>query len=509
MRKIFLTGLLFCCLVMVRAQKIVTASGIQLVSTPGIQLAIKGGIEFNENTTWKDSGTTTLLANPVSGIANWQDNTASGVLVNAKGNTIFNNTVSTQQVIGRTTFYNLQTNGAGINLQQSNEVRNNLQLEKGLVYFTNDTDSIYVSNPSLTSISSTNGFATSWVHGKLARNCTSNASSYLFPTGKIKLTDSLYAPVKLKKVNSNAAIYTVAYFPNTPADANNFLNPPIDHISQLEYWEITSNIVSGLDDDAAVSLSWRGYSAVGVNAATRDSLLVAHYINNSGFRWEPEFDLLQPNIVSGTAGSGFVTTNINVGSFTQAHKNFTLGSRSLFNRLPLEYIEWTVAAQNPGALIRWNIINDREVLKYEVERSNSGSFFNRVGTVSATGYTVSGSYSLHDDILQPGWNYYRIKVTGKNNQYFHTGIRKIYIGAEIAISIYPNPVQQNLFISFSNLPQHCSLLLYDVRGKLVHRQPVIGNKEVMRIHHLSKGLYELLLVDENGNAITTKQVVKE
>lgn len=502
MKKIVFLFLLNILCVWVYAQKIATAKDVQLVSTPGIQIVMKGGIAFSGNTSWKDSGTTILKANPIANLADWLDSTASGVLLNPYGHTIFNNTFNTQQIKGVAAFYNLRTDGLGINLQQSNEVKNNLQLNNGLVYFSNAVDSIYVSNPALAGITSSGGYATSWVHGKLARNTNNSAVVYEFPVGKINGADSLYAPVRIQKVNNNAAIYTAVYFPVTPPDHFNFMNPPIDHISEQEYWQLSSNILAGLDDDARVTLTWRPHSVVGTSAATRDSLLVAHYINNTGFRWEPEYDVNQANIVSGTVSSGSVTTNINVGSFIQAHKNFTLASRSPFNKLPLEWLDWAVAARNNTAQIQWYIINDVDVLHYEIERSFTGSLFSRVNNTPALHYAGNGTYTITDATPQPGWNFYRIKITGKNNRSYYTDIKKVYIGEGLATSVYPNPAQNVLNVQFSRLPAgNAGLEITDAAGRIVTRKTITDAHTVIHTSTWAKGVYVLRVQYEGGGFV--------
>jgi hypothetical protein len=60
-----------------------------LVSTPGVRIVAQGGIKFTGTTSWKDSGTTSLLSNPAANISDWVDSTATGVLVGNIGSTIF------------------------------------------------------------------------------------------------------------------------------------------------------------------------------------------------------------------------------------------------------------------------------------------------------------------------------------------------------------------------------------------------------------------------------------
>ncbi|MBL7729255.1 MAG: T9SS type A sorting domain-containing protein [Dinghuibacter sp.] len=489
-------------------QNLAKATNTRIVVGAGTQVNITGGIQYTGTTQLTNNGSINLLKNPLNaaGGDHWADSTAN-VMDPASTGTVSFKSDRQQNVFGPTVFYNLETNGAGIQLLQSNEVRNNLRMNGGLVFFANAFDSIYVSNTSNSAISSTVTFNNSFVHGKLARRCN-NTLVYLFPVGKILLPDSLYAPIQILKVNTNPAVYTAAYFPSLPPDAANFMNPPIDHISQLEYWEISSDILSGLDDDARVTLTWRGYSAVGATAATRDSLLVAHYINNTGFRWEPEYDVNLANNVAGTVAGGSVTTNINVGSFIQAHKLFTLGSRSPFNRLPLEQFNWQVNAVNNTSLVQWDVVNDVEIRQYEIERSLSGSLFTPVGSKTALGFTGRGNYQFTDMQPQPGWNFYRIKMMAANNRSYYSDIKKVFIGQELNISVYPNPARENLNIQFSSLPGGGALAtITDASGRVILNRRLANNTTTLNTQNWARGIYLLRIQYEGG--VFTRRLVKE
>lgn len=320
----------------VSAQQIAHAKDVQLVSTPGIKLVLQGGIKFTGTTTWKDSGTTTLLTNPAANIADWVDST-SGVLINNEGTTVFNNTITQQEIIGPTAFYNLTLRDKATNLHQSNEVKNILALDTGLVYFQTATDSIYVSNAAIAAITSTSSYNKSWVHGKLSRKANVTGSEYLFPIGKINGIDSLYAPVKIDKAITTDAIYTAVYFPTLPFDNLNILNPPIDHISYVENWEVYCD-AAPVDANARLSLSWRGYSQVSANAAVRDSLLIAQYIFNPAGRWEATGGGYQAIVTGADSLSGYVKHRSLGVNYTYAERRYTLASWSKWNALPVKLL---------------------------------------------------------------------------------------------------------------------------------------------------------------------------
>lgn len=66
------------------------------------------------------------------------------------------------------------------------------------------------------------------------------------------------------------------------------------------------------------------------------------------------------------------------------------------------------------------------------------------------------------------------------------------------IKVYPNPAQDKLTIESSATLQAATFLLYDISGKVVARQEMIGNKHSLLVGKLAKGayFYEVILKDK-------------
>ena len=233
------TGLAFLMLIALKGygQQLVRASNVQMVSEAGTKVVINGGITFTGTSNWVNNGETHMYKTTVSSPEGWLDSTTTGVGVlsaTTTGNVFFRGT-QRQSFYGLTKFYDLTIrNTAGDTLLSSCEVRNILNLDTGFVFTRSGygNDSLWVSNPAINAIASTSNFSVSRVNGRLSRSGNvigSLPTFYLFPVGK---TDSLYAPVRLEKGNTNLATWTVEYFPGLPFDYTNVLSPPIDHISR-------------------------------------------------------------------------------------------------------------------------------------------------------------------------------------------------------------------------------------------------------------------------------------
>jgi Secretion system C-terminal sorting domain len=478
------------------AQQIAGARNVQLVTQPATQLVLKGGISFTGTSLLTHKGTVTLLSNPVSGTANWLDSTAGVMNISSNGLVAFKGGSSLQQVYGPTRFDSLTIQNTGIHLLQSNEVRQCLDLRQGLIYFLNTSDSIYISNPSLTAIVyNTDSLATgSWVHGKLSRRMNSTAGAYFFPIGKILSGDSLYAPVRIEKQNTGAATFSAQYIPAVPFDRNN-KNPVIDHISSQEYWEITShNFASSGDDDVVLSISWRDYSVVSPTAIIRDSLLVAHYyFDGAFFQWQPEFNPALPNNINGNVSFGYIKTNKIVGDFSMPHLRFTIGTRSPQNLLPLTLLDWNAVKQNRTAVCSWTVSDDRAVEVYQVQRSADGTLFNTIGTVSSRRQPGNSNYIITDHAPLPGRNYYRLKAMG-NGLTNYSAARMLNFDNTQDWVIYPNPATELLNVKLPVSSRSAKLRITDAGGKLVAERNVTGLLVQINISALASGIYYMELL---------------
>ncbi|WP_298555720.1 T9SS type A sorting domain-containing protein [uncultured Algibacter sp.] len=77
---------------------------------------------------------------------------------------------------------------------------------------------------------------------------------------------------------------------------------------------------------------------------------------------------------------------------------------------------------------------------------------------------------------------------------------------EIDVSIYPNPVKNELFISSSNNNlKNNEVEVYDLLGKLRISQ-TLSNSKSIHVEDLSIGVYMLRIKDDSGNTTTQKFV---
>ena len=406
------------------SQQLARATDVQMVTTAGTKIVLSGGgISFiGTSLLTSTADSIYLIKSSATSPEGWLDSTAAGVMAGSSTGHVFFMGNNRQSFYGKTKFYDFTLrNTGGDTLLSSCEVRNLLHLDTGYIFTKSGygNDSLLVSNTAPAAIVSTSNFGKSWVHGRLSRteNQTGAANEYLFPIGKIKLPDSLYAPIKLDKFNSTTNTYTAEYFPAKPFNNTIINNPPVDHISSVEYWEISATIPNTSDADVKVSLSWRTYSQVSPLASVRDSLIVAQYVDNAGFKWDKTgtFGLhVKTDLPDQTFG--YIKHRDYIGALTFLERRHTLGTMSKYNALPVRLVYFTAVADGNRVRLNWEAANEQDTRTYEIEKSLTGSNFSHFTNV-ASRQQVQSDYVEYDPNPALGWNYYRLKIIDKQGNF--------------------------------------------------------------------------------------------
>ncbi len=492
------------------AQQLVRASGnVQIVTTAGTKTVINGGgITFLGTSKWTGTADSIyLIKTSATNPEGWLDSTAAGAMdVTSTGHVFFRGT-NRQSFYGLTRFYDMTLrNSVGDTLLSSCEVKNNLHLDTGFIFTRSGyaNDSFLVSNVATNAITSTSSFSKSWVNGRLSRtgNVTGTpaANFYLFPIGK---TDSLYAPIKLSKVNGTTTTWTAEYTYSQPFNRTNIFSPPIDHISEVEYWEVTSNTPFSTDDDAKISLSWRGRSHVSASAAVRDSLLVAQYIDRPGMIWDVPGLWATGNTVGADSLFGYVNSNASTNNYNFVERRFTLGTFSKFNALPVKLLYFTAIADGNRVRLNWEAANEQETVKYEIERSLNATNYSRIGTVLSRQLSQA-AYVDYDNSPASGWNYYRLKIFDKTGNFTYSPVRPVKFEKGLEqVRIFPVPASTVLNIQLpTSYVNKATLQVFTVDGKLLTTLDPKANMVVLNVQPLAGGTYFLQVTKDSGEKET-------
>jgi len=153
--------------------------------------------------------------------------------------------------------------------------------------------------------------------------------------------------------------------------------------------------------------------------------------NADGATWGSSIDNADVITNSGGTGTILFSTGLNNTSFSQ----FSIGADVLV--LPVQLISFTAKnIDNKTSALNWQVAQEINLKKYQIERSADGLNFASIGSVAATALTT---YSYNDAAPLTGKNYYRLKITDINGSFKYSETRVVEIKSNVKLTINPNP----------------------------------------------------------------------
>ncbi len=308
--------------------------------------------------------------------------------------------------------------------------------------------------------------------------------AFTFPVGNV-----VYAPITMSAPLNATDHFTANYVNSTP----NTLYPTaslgvgLNRVSSNEYWMLNrTNGTSNVD----VTLSFE-FNRSGVITTMAD-LRVAQW---NGTQWTNQGN----TATTGTNGNGTVKSNAGL----TAYGPFTLGSSTASNPLPINLISFTAQKQNGIIALQWQTSNEINNDYFNIQHSSNGYNWNTIATQSAKNSTTNNYSYLH---LLPiaAKNYYRLQQVDKNSSSTYSSVRVIDFGpkANIAVSVYPNPVANNT-VSVdmgTDIVKPLVYRIYNTAGAVMKTGTIANRQQNVSLTGLTAGTYRLALGD--GQTIT-------
>lgn len=166
--------------------------------------------------------------------------------------------------------------------------------------------------------------------------------------------------------------------------------------------------------------------------------------------------------------------------------------------LPIDLTAFQAIGKESHVELSWQVAQENEVKKYEIERSEDAIHFEKILEVAAAG---SGdelhSYSAIDATPLPGKSYYRLKIIEQTGNFEYSEIRTVNRVEKFFFKIYPNPVQDQIFMSYqlNATIQEVTATLFDATGQNLKQLKMTGKKGThisqMDISDIPAGVYYL------------------
>jgi len=143
--------------------------------------------------------------------------------------------------------------------------------------------------------------------------------------------------------------------------------------------------------------------------------------------------------------------------------------------LPVTLLTFKAIGQNGKVQLNWKVTSQVNVSHYEIERSNDGINFAKIGEVAATNRQGDIDYSFADDLPFTNKNFYRLRSVDIDGKYKYSYV------------VIVNFSQKN-------------------RGVTLTPVPVINNTLNLQMYNVQKGDYQVSLYNSAGQMIWSKKI---
>lgn len=229
-----------------------------------------------------------------------------------------------------------------------------------------------------------------------------------------------------------------------------------------------------------------------VTVGYETSMLVAYtpvsnlrlLVDNDGVDWT------NATVYSGAVINGSRVEFAGV-TISSAQPFFTLASITPLTPLPVELVNFEAKLTNGRNVdLNWITESEHNCSHFTMEKSTDGIGWEYLFTKAGNG-TTPFSNSYYDVDYEPalGVNYYRLSQTDFDGFTTEVGIRSVLLGQDEEVSIYPNPANETVNLSFKSNGTH-EVMLVDVTGREVWKDTLKSGGSI-DVRHFAGGMYVL------------------
>jgi len=175
--------------------------------------------------------------------------------------------------------------------------------------------------------------------------------------------------------------------------------------------------------------------------------------------------------------------------------------------LPVTLLHFTAQKQNEQVRLQWATATESNSRAFLVEWSRDGINWQQVGSVAAAGTSSERrDYEFMHTSPVKGTNYYRLQQTDLDNTSKYTNILLVRFDNKTSITVLPNPVKDQLFISGARTGS--LLQLAGVDGRIIRKEKTGSENHSLSMATCPAGIYLLTLTDSETGTREVFKVVK-
>lgn len=172
--------------------------------------------------------------------------------------------------------------------------------------------------------------------------------------------------------------------------------------------------------------------------------------------------------------------------------------------LPLQLLSFTAQHNGESNLLKWSTANEINTDHFEIERSSNTINFETTGSVQAVGSSkLNNDYQYTDAQPLKAINYYRLKMVDKDGKYVYSSIQSINNIKSFDVTLYPNPVKNNIILNFSSERiMDLQMQIVNTEGKILLAKKIQitqgESKQTINAASFSSGNYFVKLISSEG-----------
>ncbi len=176
--------------------------------------------------------------------------------------------------------------------------------------------------------------------------------------------------------------------------------------------------------------------------------------------------------------------------------------------LPVNIVSFSGKLSSNKIVLKWEVENEINVNRYEIEKSFNGADFNFITSIKATN---SRNYSVTDFVENNKGKrvYYRIRKVDNDGRYSYSEIFTLHIPLHTKFNIYPNPASDFIHVQLNNNNNDIiAVEVSDLAGRIVIHSNYQSNNGIIDIatKALSRGTFMVKLTS-NGESYVQKVVL--
>lgn len=185
-------------------------------------------------------------------------------------------------------------------------------------------------------------------------------------------------------------------------------------------------------------------------------------------------------------------------------------STSNCNTMPLQLLSFdAMLSERPAKQVKlnWRTANEMNTAGFDIERSDDGRTFKKIGYKQSVNTQSENHYSFNDNAPLEGTSFYRLKQVDKDGSFTYSKLATISNRSALQLSVYPNPATNTIVIAHPKA-NTALLKVVDVAGKnlVVLNELSMSGNTTIDIASLKAGNY--FIVYENGAERRMTKLVK-